>query len=186
MTDPQPVPRRTVVDIAKCNVCHDRVAAHGGQRLITQECVICHNPITTDVARRPAAQDPPQSIQFARMIHRIHTGENLDHDFTIYGFGGSVNNYNGLRFPGDRRDCVKCHVASTYTVPVPDGLLPVAVKAPPDYYSTQQPTAAACLGCHDSKPAAAHAVTMTATFGEACEVCHASDAEFGIDKVHAR
>jgi hypothetical protein len=46
--------------------------------------------------------------------------------------------------------------------------------------------AAACLGCHDTQPAAAHALTMTAPFGEACAACHGSDADFSVDKVHAR
>ena len=36
----------------------------------------------------------------------------------------------------------------------------------------QQPTAAACLGCHDSQSAAAHAFVNTAPFGEACAACH--------------
>jgi len=192
ITDAQAMPRRTVVDIAKCNVCHERLGAHGGQRLITQECVICHNPNTTDAARRPAAQNPPESVQFARMVHRIHTGENLTHDFTIYGFGGTQNTYNDIRFPGDTRDCAKCHAdvaagaQQTYEVPLGDDLLPVAVRVPPEFYSPLQPTAAACLGCHDSKAAAAHATLNAATFGEACAVCHSSDDEFGVARVHAR
>ncbi|HUK14379.1 MAG TPA: OmcA/MtrC family decaheme c-type cytochrome [Thermoanaerobaculaceae bacterium] len=190
VTDAQAMPRRTVVDINKCNVCHDRLGAHGGQRLAAQECAICHNPNGDDSSRRPAAANPPESIQFARLVHRIHTGENLTHDYTIYGFGGSVNTFNDVRFPGDTRDCAKCHAdvaagaKQTYEVPVPDGLLPVTTLR--DYYSPMQPTAAACLGCHDSKPAAAHATLNTATFGEACEVCHSADDEFGVARVHAR
>ena len=31
VTDSEAVPRRVVVDIAKCNTCHDRLAFHGGQ-----------------------------------------------------------------------------------------------------------------------------------------------------------
>ena len=94
--------RRVVVDIANCNTCHDQLALHGGQRQNTQECVMCHNPNASDVARRPADQGPPESIDFKRLIHRIHSGENLSQDYTVYGFGTppSVNNFNGVLLPG--------------------------------------------------------------------------------------
>jgi OmcA/MtrC family decaheme c-type cytochrome len=184
VTDAQAMPRREVVDIAKCNVCHDVLALHGGQRYQVKECVICHNASADDGSQRPASQMPAQTIHFNFMIHRIHTGENLTNDFTIYGYRGSVNNFNDVRFPGDRRDCQKCHNTGTYTVPLPEGVLPTPTLR--DYYSPMQPTAAACLSCHDTQPAASHAFTMTTAFGEACEVCHASDADFGVDKVHAR
>ena len=185
--------RRVVVDLANCNVCHDRLALHGGQRLNTQECVMCHNPNASDVSRRPADQAPVESIDFKRMIHRIHTGEELTQNFTIYGFGTppSVNNFNEVRFPGDRRDCQKCHTTyadGTGTEQVsenpPPGLL--ATQTPRDWYTPMQHFATACLGCHDSQAAAAHAYTMTAPFGEACAACHGADAQFSVDKVHAR
>jgi OmcA/MtrC family decaheme c-type cytochrome len=182
------VPRRLVVDLASCNTCHDRLALHGGQRLNTVECVMCHNPNASDAARRPADQAPAESIDFKRMIHRIHSGENLVQDYTIYGFGTppSVNSFNGVLFPGDRRDCLTCHIKDTQQVleDPPPGLLPT--ETPRDWYTPMQHYAAACLGCHDSKPAAAHAFSMTAPFGEACATCHGVDADFAVDKVHAR
>jgi OmcA/MtrC family decaheme c-type cytochrome len=184
VTDAQPMPRRVVVNLANCNKCHDMLAPHGGQRMNTKECVICHNPVADDSGSRLPAGATPESISFQRMIHRIHTGADLTQNFTIWGHGNSQNNYNGVLFPGDRRDCVACHAAGTYTVPLPDGVIPTITLL--DYYSPMQPTAAACLGCHDTKPAAVHAYTMTSALGEACEVCHASDADFGVDKVHAR
>ena len=118
------------------------------------------------------------------MIHRIHTGEELSQTYTVYGRNASLNNYNEVLYPGDRRNCVACHVAGAYTVPLPDGVIPTETLR--DYYSPMQPTAAACLGCHDARPAAAHAYTMTSFFGEACEACHGNDGEFAVDKVHAR
>ncbi len=190
VTDAQAVPRRTVVDIAKCNTCHETLALHGGQRFKVAECVICHNANGSDVAQRPADQGEPQSIHFKRMIHRIHSGENLTQDFTIYGFGKRPINFNEVRFPGDRRDCLKCHAdvaagqQQTYAVPLPDDVLPTPTLR--DWYSPQQPTAAACLGCHDERAQAAHTFTMTAVFGEACEVCHSEDGDFAVSKVHAR
>ena len=180
--------RRMVVDLANCNKCHDRLALHGGQRLNTEECVMCHNPNADDGSRRPADKGPVESIDFKRMIHRIHTGENLTQDFTIYGFGTppSVNNFNEVLFPGDRRDCEKCHATDTQQVSEnpPAGLL--ATTTLRDWYTPTQHYAAACLGCHDTKAAAAHAFVNTAPFGEACAACHGADAEFAVDKVHAR
>jgi OmcA/MtrC family decaheme c-type cytochrome len=184
VTDAQPMARRTVVALANCNKCHDVLALHGGQRLNTQECVICHNPVADDSGSRLPADATPESISFQRMIHRIHTGENLTQTYTIWGHGNSENNYNEVRFPGDRRDCVACHASGTYTVPLPDGVIPTITLL--DYFSPMQPTAAACLGCHDTRDAAAHALTMTSVLGEACEVCHGNDAEFSVDQEHAR
>jgi OmcA/MtrC family decaheme c-type cytochrome len=181
VTDSEPVARRIVIDVnmTKCNECHDRLALHGGQRLNAQECVFCHNPNANDASEREAG-DPFESIDFKRMIHRIHTGEELTQDYSI-GNGS----FNGVLFPGDRRDCVACHAStSTYQLPLDEGLLPTAT--PRDYYSPQQPTATACLGCHDTRSAAAHAFVNTAPFGEACASCHGTNAEFAVDKVHAR
>jgi len=184
VTDAQPKARRTSVDLAKCNDCHETLALHGGQRFKIEECVICHNPVADDASVRPADAGEDESISMQRMVHRIHTGEELSQTFTVYGRGGSLNNYNEVRYPGDRRDCIACHVTGAYTVPLPDDVIPTITKR--DYYTPMQPTAAACLGCHDSKPAAIHAYTMTTVLGESCEVCHSNDAEFSVDQVHAR
>ena len=189
MTDPAPVPRRTVVDINNCNTCHDRIAAHGGQRLLTQGCVVCHNPTSNDGSRRPAAAGPPESISFQRMIHRIHTGENLTQDYTIYGFGNNAHTFNGVRFSGDRRNCAKCHTDSTYALPTGGTLSVVTLR---DFFSPQGPGTAACLGCHDNVDSAAHAYLNTTNFGvvgksaEACATCHGTGKDWDVAKVHAR
>jgi OmcA/MtrC family decaheme c-type cytochrome len=183
-------PRRLAVTISNCNVCHDTLALHGEQRVATEECVICHNPTANDSARRPADAGAPESISFQRMIHRIHSGENLTQDFTIYGFGGSVNNFNEVRFPGDRRNCDKCHLGAGNSLPLPPGI--DSVKTPRDYFSPQGPATAACLGCHDRSDAAAHAYLNTVTFpgsstpNEACATCHGTGRDWDVDKVHAR
>ena len=180
-----PQPRRVVVDLALCNTCHDRLVLHGGQRFNTEECVMCHNPNASDAARRPAEAAPPESIDFKRMIHRIHTGHELTQDYTIYGFGGAPINFNQVGFPGNRAVCTTCHVEDSQQVPsvMPPGRLPTQTLR--DWYTPQQPTAAACLGCHDSQAAAAHAFVNTAPFGEACAACHGPNADFSVDKVHA-
>jgi OmcA/MtrC family decaheme c-type cytochrome len=184
VSDTRPVARRTVVAMASCNKCHEQLALHGGQRFNVDECVICHNPNESDVSQRPPAQLPVESVSFKRMIHRIHTGENMTQDFTIYGYGGNPINFNEVRFPGDRRDCVKCHVAGTQLLPLPAGT--IDTPTPRDWFSPQGPATAACLGCHDNRDAAAHAAINTAIFGEACATCHGAGADWAVDKVHAR
>jgi len=194
VTDGQPVARRQVVTLDKCNACHDRLAttfSHGGQRIAIEECDICHNSNADDRNRRPADKNPPESIAFKRMIHRIHTGEELAQDYTIYGFGGTPSNFNEVTYPGDRRDCLQCHAsASTYDLPLPLGTLPVMTLR--DFFSPQGPGTAACLGCHSNSDAAAHAFLNTATFpgattpAEACATCHGAGKDWAVDKVHAR
>ncbi len=194
VTDPSPVPRRKVVDLeGNCNKCHDRLAttfSHGGQRIAIEECDICHNPNANDSPVRPASAGTPETITLKRMIHRIHTGENLTQDFTIYGFGGAPTNFNDVRYPGDRKDCVQCHTStSTYNLPLPTGTIPALT--PRDYFSPQGPATTACLGCHDNVDAAAHAYLNTTNFGgtttaEACATCHGDGKDWDVVKVHAR
>jgi len=187
-------PRRTLVSLDKCNKCHNRLASlfsHGGQRINIEVCVVCHNANHSDVARRPASEGKPESGAFKRMIHRIHTGEDLTQNYTIYGFGGSPNNFNELHFPGDRRDCLTCHVnAAAYSLPVTRDAEPVVTQR--DYFSPQGPGTAACLGCHDNVDVAAHAYLNTVTFpgasrpAEACGTCHGTGKDWAVEKVHAR
>ena len=171
VTDAEAVPRRVVVDVAKCNACHDQLSFHGSNRLNPQECVFCHNPNMHD------DQDPPESLDFKRLIHRIHRGEDLTQTYL---------DFNGVRFPGDLRDCLTCHVAGSQEVleQPPPGLL--ATETPRDWYTPMLHNATACLGCHDSQSTAAHASSMTSPFGESCATCHGPNGGVAVDKVHAR
>jgi len=178
------VPRATVVDMNRCNVCHSDVKLHGGMRRNTQYCILCHNANDNDGETRPASQNPVQTISFRTLLHRVHKGDALENDWSIFGHSGTPVNYNGLRFPGDLRDCAKCHVNNTNEVPVPDGL--VNTPTPRLFYSPLAPTASACLGCHDGEDAAAHTYQMTAPFGESCSVCHQEGADFAVSEVHSR
>lgn len=189
------VPRRQLVALANCNVCHarlDNLFSHGNQRIAIEHCVICHNPNGDDRPYRPAASNPPESISFARLIHRIHTGDGLTQDFTIYGFGGSVSNFNDVTYPGDQRDCVKCHTsAAVVELPLPITNQPVITQR--DFFSPRGSATSACTGCHDTRDVAAHAYINTAYFpntpnvpAEACGTCHAAGADYDVAKVHAR
>src|ERR1051326_7852298 len=85
---------------------------------------LCHNAGENDNVRRVAATDPadknqpPQSVSFALMIHKIHTGEKMADEFgtsyTIVGFGGSHNDFTEVRYPvmnvtGGVADTTKCY-----------------------------------------------------------------------------
>ena len=190
VTDGLPVARRTVVSLDKCNECHDRLAttfSHGGQRIAIEFCVFCHNPRADDSGRRPASAGAPESISFKRMIHRIHSGENLTQDYSIFGFSGPAS-FNEVLYPGERRDCLQCHSStSTYSLPLDTGTIPTITLR--DYFSPQGPAAAACLGCHDNVDAAAHAYLNTVFspfYGEACATCHGVGKDWDVVKEHAR
>ena len=176
--------RRTVVSTANCNTCHGSLSIHGSNRNQVEMCVLCHNPAMTDASQRTAAQMPAEAIDFRTMIHKIHTGKELTTPYIVMGRGGSTNNFSEVGFPGDRRNCAKCHVNDSQQLPMKDGLM--AVTTPRGYMQTTMPTTAACLSCHTDKSAAAHAMTNTSSIGEACATCHGPDSEFSLDRVHAR
>jgi OmcA/MtrC family decaheme c-type cytochrome len=175
------VPRRTVVLLANCNKCHDKLQLHGGNRNTVESCLVCHNPTLTG-GSNPAGTSESLSLQY--MVHKIHTGEELENDYFI----GTSTNFKEVLYPGDRRNCNACHDGDTFTAPLPGGNAPVLT--PKNFWSPSMPTATACMSCHDSASTAAHVFLNTATFGttqvEACAVCHKESADFAVTKAHAR
>jgi OmcA/MtrC family decaheme c-type cytochrome len=184
--DGSPVqPRRQVVNIANCNTCHSFLSLHGGLRNQIEQCVLCHNPNQTDAGTRPAAQQPAHTVDFAHMIHRIHTGNTSTDEYTIYGYGGSVNDFTKIRFPGDTRNCAECHVNGSEQLPLRAGLL--NVSDPRGVLNPMGPTTGACTGCHTDIATASHALSNTTQqLGEACAVCHGTGDDFAVSLVHAR
>jgi OmcA/MtrC family decaheme c-type cytochrome len=193
-------PRRTVVAIANCNNCHANLSLHGALRNQIEMCVLCHNPSDTDAAVRSSATVaadkalPPQGINFAMMVHKIHTGVNLasfNQTYVIVGYGGSHNDFSGVRYPAmspsgavhDTTDCAMCHVNGSESV------LPIgknAVLDPQGLLTPSPATTSACTACHLNTSAFAHAVENTnPTFGESCQVCHGTGADFAATQVHA-
>jgi OmcA/MtrC family decaheme c-type cytochrome len=166
-------PRRVVVATENCNACHQNLTfVHGGTRAATQECTLCHNPTLVDGTSK-------QSVNMATQIHSIHRGENLANPYIL-----GTTNYQDVRFPGDLRVCATCHVNNSYQ---PENVGAVALVASPGGFTpTTPPITAACQGCHDDKSTASHAYANTTIFGESCVVCHGSNAEFSMDKVHSR
>jgi hypothetical protein len=177
--------RRTVVFQQKCDSCHSDLSLHGDNRNEVKHCVICHNPNTTDIARRPDDAGAPESVNFKDMIHRIHAGEHQSRDLTIYGFGGTPHNYNHVRYPQSLANCTACHADDTQNLPLAGDLLPTV--DPRGFFNPALPATAACLDCHVTLSAAAHSeLNTSASFGESCSVCHGAGAEFDVQKVHAQ
>lgn len=178
--------RRPIVDIVLCKKCHDgnqhgdtvvpRLSLHGGNRNEELKlCVVCHNPNQTDIPYRAAGNEV--SIDFKRMIHSIHAGGKRKTPLQIVGFQGTVADFSGVRFPGELRDCLKCHVQvnrkGTFELPLSTKVLGSTIQTG----STQAtltalrtvdvnpwndlkitPTAATCSGCHDSGEVQRHMI----------------------------
>jgi OmcA/MtrC family decaheme c-type cytochrome len=178
------VPRRTIVTTATCNGCHKYLSLHGTNRNQIEQCVLCHNPLGTDAARRTAALMPAEGIDLNLMIHRIHTGTSQTRPYVIYGFGNSKNDFSEVAFPTSASNCAMCHVNNTQTLVPAQGIL--SKTDPRGYLNPVTPTTAACLSCHTSKDAASHALANTTTLGESCGACHGPSSEFSVAKVHAQ
>ncbi len=196
--------RRQVVSIDKCNQCHTFLSVHGTNRNQIEQCVLCHNGSETDKAFRATTTNaadkatPPQSVEFAYMIHRIHTGDQLADmgaGYSVVGFGGSHNDFSEVRYPamspngqaGDRRNCAMCHVNGSEQN-LPQNANPVTNPQSP--VNPTPPITAACTGCHADISALAHAVANTVQLGgktvESCNACHSATADFSIARVHAQ
>jgi len=206
--------RRTVVALSNCNNCHAFLQVHGSLRNNTEYCVFCHNPSNTDAATRAMASNPddkaapPQGINFALMVHKIHTGLNLEtnfnQDYVIVGFRGSHNSFGkafapvpgsiantGVRYPAmgptgatqDTALCYLCHANGS------EAVLPIgknAVSDPQGLLNPAPATTSACTACHLAQSAYAHASANTdPKFGESCDVCHGAGAAFDATEVHA-
>lgn len=179
-----PIDRRSVVDEAKCNVCHDEVRFHGELRTGVNFCVMCHNPNTTDEGRRPAEEMPPVTVNFKDMIHRIHSGEDLNDEYTVYGFGNIAHDFTHIRFSGERQECSICHEDGTETVPLPAEALSTIVTESDILVSEVLATRAACTSCHDTPEANSHSLVQTAGDVESCAVCHSESDEYSVTGSH--
>jgi hypothetical protein len=184
VTDAAAMPRRKVVDDYNCEACHSNLSLHGDNRNNPQYCVTCHRPDADDAVVRPAAAGAPESIHFKWMIHKIHSGAELENGYFVYGYQGSTHDYGHVEFSGDLRNCEKCHVNDSYEIPLPDGVLPTITQRA--LWTPTEPIAAACQGCHDDDTTAAHIDANTTFFGESCSTCHGSGKDFAVEKVHAR
>ncbi len=210
ITDASAVPRRQVVELTRCNECHNVLSLHGGNRTDNTElCTICHNPNNTDAARRaPPCSNLPTDptpglgpddypIDFKYMIHQIHSA-----NAQVCGFGNSIHDFTDLRFPGQLNNCEGCHRANTY-YPV-DGLRVQATTVDAGDRTTLaddravSPNASACSACHTASLARVHMEqnggdfdagktaegTLVSAGTETCVVCHGPGRSADVKLMH--
>jgi OmcA/MtrC family decaheme c-type cytochrome len=176
-----PAKTRKVTDVASCNNCHGKLALHGGGRVDTQFCVMCHNLGTTDA-------NSGNVLNLATMVHKIHAGKRLKaagEDYTIWGYKDSKNSYAEVGFPQDLRNCTVCHSGANPKTPQGDN------------WKTK-PSKEACLTCHASGTGSTwepvHKVVAGMRYGSAaqataltnadCADCHKVGSTISSERVH--
>lgn len=136
-----PVARRTSVDLALCDNCHQRFGYHGNRNQNLDNCAMCHNPAA-------ARRNSPGPMDFKSFVHRIHAVDNI-------------------RYPQRVSNCLACHTADGfYPVEVDSGVLSTSINrgdpaAPPDTIDPSNnnritPNTAACSVCHATASAKVH------------------------------
>jgi OmcA/MtrC family decaheme c-type cytochrome len=214
ITDPAPVDRRKVVDINKCNDCHNTLSLHGSNRTgNTELCSTCHNPNATDINRRVAgsacvlgAGPDDQALDFKRLIHSIHAsghdGSGREGDpFQVCGFSGAFTFEVG--YPGRLRNCEGCHLPNTYYPVDPARVLATTLDANADRSTLTDdvaisPNTSVCSACHTSPLAAEHmkqnggdfaagkndSGALISSGAETCSVCHGPGRIGDVKAVH--
>ena len=186
------VAREKIVDQAKCETCHKRVAQHGGSRAGDPIiCTVCHNSSvggTWDGNTGPEVYGP---LALGAFIHKLHAG--------------SVVPVGAVTYPQSLARCTGCHVdGKAYTART--SALPITVDAGTTLSSgaatlawkddlADSATAGTCKGCHTSAAAATHMQSQGGSLGvakalvpsssaEGCAVCHGKGQTYDTEKLH--
>jgi OmcA/MtrC family decaheme c-type cytochrome len=185
VTDPSKT--RKMTDVSSCNGCHEKLALHGGGRVDTQYCVMCHNPGTVDA-------NSGNNLNLATMAHKIHAGKLLKakldagkggEDYTIWGYQNTKVGFAEVGFPQDLRNCTVCHSGANPATPQGDNWKSKVSKE-------------ACLTCHANGTGSdwevshkTYAGTLIGASAAAkdlsnaqCVECHKAGTNIGSDRVH--
>ncbi|HEY5810295.1 MAG TPA: OmcA/MtrC family decaheme c-type cytochrome [Povalibacter sp.] len=184
--------RPSIVDINRCNECHQVLSLHGGSRTgNTQLCTTCHNPNATDIRQHgdkagvtddcfdvvgDATKDV--AIDFPVLIHSIHAAARRASQgapaFKVCGNGNSVHDYSHVGYPGAINNCENCHVKPTSDNPSyygrdPAKRLAITRHAGDRLVMTDDiadsPTAGTCVACHSTSTATNHMTQNGGVFG---------------------
>jgi OmcA/MtrC family decaheme c-type cytochrome len=187
----QPPQARQVVTQAACGSCHGQAADgfphfawHGSNaRKDVEACSICHTENATSAPGVTTPPGPPEySVDYQKMVHQIHLARLLDTPPA-----GALAEFAEVLSPVDVRSCNNCHGDSL-----------VACKVATDCGYGQScgangkcqntaflnPTARACISCHNGADAQSHAAAMTSNGVETCTVCHGQGTQFAVDVMH--
>jgi OmcA/MtrC family decaheme c-type cytochrome len=207
ITDATPVAYRTIVDIVKCNDCHQELTLHGNSRTGNAElCATCHNPNATDINRRVAGSNcevvtgtlNDQSIDLKYMVHAIHAA-----NYKVCGFGNTGYDFSSVVYPGKLNNCEGCHLPDTYYPPSSATAIATTIDAGPDRSTPAgdvaiTPASAACSACHSGATARQHMELNGGSFSavkdassatpaapaEACANCHGPGAPSDVKVRH--
>jgi OmcA/MtrC family decaheme c-type cytochrome len=180
--------REKIVDQAKCETCHKRLALHGGSRAgdpIT--CTVCHNSSVGGTF----GTDNFGPLALGAFIHGLHAS--------------NVVPFGAVTYPQSLARCEGCHVEGKVNV-ARASALPITVDAGTTLESgaatlawkddlADSATAGTCKGCHTSAAAATHMQSQGGSLGvakalvpsssaEGCVVCHGKGRTYDTEKLH--
>ena len=160
---------RDIIKTATCNKCHDQLGLHGGSRRSMENCVLCHQPQTTD-------PDTGNTVDMATMIHKIHRGKDLPSvvaggKYVIVGNAQAVHDYSKIGFSayGGVANCMSCHEQG---------------KGAAQENAWLTPSRRACGSCHDNVNFASgqgHATGLPQVSDNQCSNCHTPEGELEFD-----
>ncbi len=174
--------RRQIVDVNKCNECHNQISFHGSLRNQLEYCVVCHNPKTSDIGRRPDGVEGGESVNFSYMIHKIHAGHELTKPYVVYGYGSTPHDYSEVLFPGKRQKCSICHIEKMPELPLATEVAAISFTDKGGNQVQIPPMTAACTSCHDD--AMDHANQFNQNGAETCHACHGAGMPYDIANFH--
>ncbi|NNF15973.1 MAG: OmcA/MtrC family decaheme c-type cytochrome [Gammaproteobacteria bacterium] len=207
ITDAAAVARRDVVNIEKCDECHNQLSLHGNNRTDKPEvCATCHNPNATDINRRAgdcltAFGADDVSIDFKYMVHAIHASGAIGAPYDVCGFGNRAVKID-FHYPGKLQNCEGCHNAGTYYPVDPSKVLGTTVDANDRTITTDDvvvsPNSSVCSACHNSDLAKQHMKqnggdftatkaadgTLISAGVETCQLCHGEGRSSDVKEVH--
>jgi OmcA/MtrC family decaheme c-type cytochrome len=149
-----PLETRDIVKISNCANCHANRKMHAAYRV--EVCVTCHNPSTKDPFTG-------ETVALENIVHKLHRGADLPALIKPYMINGE--NFSIGAFPGVINKCQACHIETG--------------NANGANWRTN-PTAAACITCHDDTAPRAHA----ASNANLCTSCHSTGMVADTSVVH--